>query len=501
MIALYIRVSTEEQATKGYSVEGQIEDCRKLAGTNEYLQYVDDGYTGEILNRPGLMRMQHDIEEGLIDKVICYDPDRLSRKLLVQLTIADHFQKHGVQLEFVKHDYKDDPEGQLFFQVRGAFAEYDKAKIKLNTMTGRYRKAKKGLVVKDSNLYGYRFNKEKSLYSVYENEAKVVRLIFNLYTDPKNEKFFGKINGIALYLTGKYPTKTGKQVWHRQVVRQILLNEAYTGRYIQNRYDTVGDYVKKQSGEKVEVRIRPEEEWLITEIPALITQDQFEYAQELLDTGKRRSRKNGIHSYLLSGLVRCGRCGCTMTGRKGQSHGQPYFVYQCKKNYAGAKLKGCGRQMSENKLNSFVWEKIIGLLDDPSKIMDFKEEAPNTSHREAELQHIEGEIEKTKKGRKRLYTLISLGDDDDLDLTEIKAEIKESQTKEKALVQQYTQLYQELKAMKDSEPNEGLLEKAIDLYLARKDKEFTFEEKQELLRILVKEITIIDSETVHIQLF
>ena len=127
MIAVYVRVSTEEQL-KGYSVEGQMNDCMELAGTKNVLKYVDDGYTGEILNRPELTKLLDDVEKGVIEKVICYDPDRLSRKLLNQLLITEKLEKHQVGLEFVKSDYKNDAEGQLYFQVRGAFSELIKRK-------------------------------------------------------------------------------------------------------------------------------------------------------------------------------------------------------------------------------------------------------------------------------------------------------------------------------------------------------------------------------------
>lgn len=92
MIAIYVRVSTEEQL-KGYSVEGQISDCLKLAGNTDVLKYIDDGYTGEILNRPALTKLLADIDEGLINRLICYDPDRLSRKLLNQLIITEKLEK------------------------------------------------------------------------------------------------------------------------------------------------------------------------------------------------------------------------------------------------------------------------------------------------------------------------------------------------------------------------------------------------------------------------
>jgi site-specific DNA recombinase len=499
VIAIYVRVSTEEQV-KGYSVEGQIEDCKRLAGTNEYLEYVDDGYTGEILNRPALMKLQDDIENGLITKVICYDPDRLSRKLLVQLMIAEQFQKYNVELQFVKHDYKDDAEGQLFFQVRGAFSEFDKAKIKHNTMTGRYRKAKQGLVVKNGNLYGYDFDKKNNTYTINENEAKFIRMIFDYYTNPTS--VFKGINGIAQHLTEiGAPTKRGAKSWHRQVVRQILMNEAYTGNYYQNRYDTVGDYVRKQSGEKVDYgKLRPKDEWLLTNIPPIISTEQFNRTQELMEQGRRRHSNYGRHSYLLSGLVRCGRCGGTMTGRKTQSHGKDFFIYECRKNTAGAKSKGCGRQMSENKLNNFVWDELIKIFNNPERLDQFTE-GTQKSYLLDEMKHIQEEIEKTKKGRKRLFQLVSLSEDDEMDLEEIKDQIRELQIKEKNLQTKYNQIEEEIKADQPKESNQAVFHEASKMYFQTKRKELPFENKQNIIRMVVKEIFIIDSETIQINIF
>jgi site-specific DNA recombinase len=497
VIAIYARVSTEDQL-KGYSIEGQIEDCKRLIGTNEYLEYIDEGITGEIINRPALMKMQEDIEKGLITKVVCYDPDRLSRKLSVQLLLTEHFQKFNIELQFVKHEYKDDAEGHLFFQVRGAFSEFDKAKIKHNTMTGRYRKAKSGKVVKNAGLYGYNYDKEKDTYVINEKEAAIIRMIFDSYV---NNRFQG-INGLAHHLTEMgAPTKRGAKVWHRQVVRQILMNEAYTGKYIQNRWDTVGDYVLRQSGGKVEHgKMRPEEEWIITDIPAIISKDTFDYAQKLLEQGRRRYTNYGKHNYLLSGLVRCDQCGGTMTGRKTKSHGKDFFIYECRKNYAGAKDKGCGRQMSENKLNHFVWETLVDWFNNPEKISEFTDEETPT-YIEDEIKHLETEIERTKKGRKRLFQLVSLSEDDDLDLEEIKEQIRELQLKEKELTNKYTQLTSEIKAEKEKEPSQLALEQAREAYFEKRTQEFTHEEKQSLIRMAVKEIVIVDKDLVHIHLF
>ncbi|GGN54776.1 recombinase family protein [Oceanobacillus indicireducens] len=499
MIAIYARVSTEEQL-KGYSIEGQIEDCVRLAETNDVLTYIDDGYTGEILNRPNLTKLLEDVEKGVIEKVICYDPDRLSRKLLNQLIITEKLDKHEVKLLFVKSDYKNDPEGNLYFQVRGAFSEFDKAKIKHNTMTGRYRKAKRGKVVKNGNMYGYTYDKENETYIINEKEAKIVRMIFDYYTDPDTS--FKGINGIAHHLTELgIPTKKGKKVWHRNVVRQILTNESYMGNHYQNKYDTEGDYVRKQAGEEIEHgKLRPREEWLLTKIPPIISEEQFDFAQALIQESSRRYKSTRKHNYLLSGLVRCGRCGETMNGRKLKSHGKDFYVYECRKNYAGAKNKGCGRMMSENKLNGFVWSEIIDLLDNPDKIkIETVEKKKHYIYEE--IEHLKSQIKKIKNGRERLLTLITISeDDDDIDLEEIKEKMKESRIKENDLQKKLDNLQQQIE-------NEGnkkstyALEEAIKYYLEVKGSNLDVNRKQKVLKMIIQEVEVIDADTVNIHTF
>jgi site-specific DNA recombinase len=492
VIAIYVRVSTEEQATKGYSIDNQIEACIKKAGTSEVLKYVDEGYSGELLERPGLNKLREDIRKGMIEKVVCYDPDRLSRKLMNQLIIDDEIRKSGVRLEFVNGEYANTPEGQLFFSLRGAISEFEKAKIKERTSSGRRSKAKKGKVVKDSKIYGYVYDKEKETYVINEEEAKVVKMIFDYFTDQK----FKGINGIAKHLTDiGIPTKRGAIAWHRQVVRQILMNEAYTGTYYQNKYDTEGIYVKRQAGESISQKLRPREEWIEMKIPAIISKEQFEIAQDLLSQGRRRYTNYGRHNYLLSGLVRCGRCGATMTGRRRLSHGKDFYIYDCRKNYAGAKTTGCGKQMSENKLNRIVWENVVGLLNNPEE-MKQHQESDTKQYIYEELQHIKREIEKIKKGRKRLITLVSL--DEELNIEEVKEQIKELQNKENQLQEQYNRLQEKVK--EDDGINEAALQKAIDYFMENKE-DITFEKKQKIIRMIVKEVVVVDSETVHIYTF
>lgn len=494
MIAIYARVSTEEQATKGFSIGAQINACTEKAGTKEVIKYIDEGWSGEIIDRPELTKMRDDINNKIITKVICYDPDRLSRNLMLQLILDDEFRKNKVELLFVNGEYANTPEGQMFFQMRGAISQFEKAKIKQRTMGGRKQKASKGIVVKDSHLFGYDYDKKQRTYAINEQEASIVRMIFDLYTSNS----FKGINSLALHLTeiGIQTAKGGK-AWHRQVVRQILSNESYIGTYYQNKYDTEGQYVKKQSGEKVEYKFRPVEEWLKMKIPSIISEEQFNHAQQLL--GQARRRHDGFikHNYLLSGLVRCGKCGCTMTGKKKKSHGKDFYIYECRKNYAGAKISGCGKQISENKLNNAVWKYIKDLFDNPQKLKEYTETKEDKQYILNEIKRVEKDIEKNKKGQKRLITLISLDEDEDLDLKEIKNQIKELQQKENELTIYYNQLQDELK--EDDGMNESVFKKAYQMYVELDN--LSVENKKDIINMCTREILVTPEGNALVYLF
>ena len=87
-VAIYARVSTEQQAEKGYSISTQIEACQKKAmelGADTIKVYKDDGYSGAYLERPALDSLRDALAAGLHDTVIVYDTDRLARDTMVLL--------------------------------------------------------------------------------------------------------------------------------------------------------------------------------------------------------------------------------------------------------------------------------------------------------------------------------------------------------------------------------------------------------------------------------
>jgi site-specific DNA recombinase len=497
MIAIYARVSTAEQMQKGYGLNNQIDECIRKIGSQPYILFKDEGISGEVLDRPGLTDLRENVEAGVIDQIVCYDPDRLSRKLMHQLMLDEEFRKKGVTLTFVNGDYANTPEGQLFKNMRGSIAEFEKEKIKQRTKGGKIRKAKEGKVLGNYGLYGYDYDRNKKTYVINEEQAKVVKMIFNYFTEPTSP--FKGINGIARHLTSMgIPTAKNGKVWHRQVVRQILLNVSYTGKHPHNRYNTEGGYVRKQSGLTGVQMVRPEEEWIYVNIPQIISEEQFNTAQELLKQSRRRYSKESLHDYLLSGLIRCKDCGNTMTGRKAKWWGKTVYIYSDVKNYSGAKNKGCGNQIHTNELEEVVWEHVHHLLNNPEEINTFKESEKVKDMFESEIKQLEKEIEKHKKGRQRILSLVAMSDE--INLADVKEQLEEMSAKEKSLKDKYNKLEKEWKAAQGTS-NEDMIQSAIKYYTEHKDS-LNFEEKKTIIRQMVKQIYLSkDHEELEIHLF
>src|SRR5712691_5860647 len=141
LAAIYARVSTTDQADKGYALPTQLDACQAMARQEGYAVpdthvFVDD-YAGTSLNRPQFTQLRDLVRQRLVQAVVVHDLDRLSRKLAHQLLLSDEVEQAGVTLHVVTMPTHDKtPETQLLSNVRGIIAEYERAKILERPMRG-----------------------------------------------------------------------------------------------------------------------------------------------------------------------------------------------------------------------------------------------------------------------------------------------------------------------------------------------------------------------------
>jgi len=504
MIGIYARVSTEEQAKKGFSIRDQLRECRNKAGCEDVVEYVDEGVSGEFLDRPALTKLRNDVQRGLITKVICLDPDRLSRKLGNQILLADEIEKKA-ELVFINGEYGKTPEGILFFQLRGAIAEFEKAKIKERMSRGRKEKARQGKVLRNYHIYGYDYDPDTQQLVINEYEAQVVRMIFQLFTE--NNPTIKGINGIAHHLTRLgIPTKKQAAAWSKQVVRQILMNRTYIGEFYHNRWNTEGMLGNKYKDfpERIPLRKRPKEEWIMVRCPPIVEKDVFQHAQIILEQSRRRWAGTSKRNYLLSGLLRCGICGNTMTGRKSSNWGKYIYEYTDKKRTAEASHQGCGMRINAEELESAVWTYVLQLLIQESHRVDeyvASKKKLLESFNEIELNRINKELNAVASSRKNLihaftYIAPELGK---ADIEEIQQQIGQLRYKEEQLLERKKEIQARLQNQKAG-LHSNTPQQAIKYYLCENKHLLTPQDKKNLIRMLIREI-VLEQDEIKIYFF
>src|SRR3954464_8352422 len=229
-VAIYARVSGEQQA-KEDTISSQLEKLTQRVASDALecdpeLRFVDDGYSGTILARPGLERLRDQAAAGAIDRLYLLDPDRLSRKYAYQVLIMEELTRCGVEVVFLRNPVGRGPEADLLLQVQGMIAEYERAKILERCRRGKQHAARRGSVnVLSGAPYGYRYVGKhegggEARYQILAEEARVVRKIFEWVGQERCS--IGEVcRRLRLPVT---PSRTGKPAWDPSVVWAPLKN-------------------------------------------------------------------------------------------------------------------------------------------------------------------------------------------------------------------------------------------------------------------------------------
>jgi site-specific DNA recombinase len=372
--AIYVRVSTDQQAEKGYSIETQLVACRNCAcelGAVTIEEFVDDGYSAEFIERPDLTRLRNAVKAKQFDLVVFYDPDRMARNLMHQLIIAEEIDKSGAELRFVVVKYDQSPDGRFMFGIRGLLAELEKEKIKERTMRGKRGKVSKGMIISDAKPFGYTFDPARNNYIINESEAELVRMIFDLIVKEKigTARICKEINSRGI------PSPRAKKSWIVSTVHKILTNTLYKGIFysMKFRYEKIGLSQKKRT-------LRPESEWIPIAVPAIVDEATWQAAQKQLQANKVFAKRNLKRDYLLNGLVTCAKCGRAMVISHSGCEGQiSYYACLSQKSsssvYSGQ--EPCrSRQIPARLLDEYVFNYLLELYHNPDKIAEHIQTLP-----------------------------------------------------------------------------------------------------------------------------
>jgi site-specific DNA recombinase len=393
-VALYARVSSQQQANDQTIVSQVAALQARIAsdgfGLEEELCFLDDGYSGSTLFRPALERLRDQAAAGSLDRLYVHSPDRLARSCAYQVVLVDELKRHGVELVFLNRDIRQSPEDTLLLQMQGMMAEYERAKIMERSRRGKRHAAQAGaLSVLSGAPYGYRYLGKyagggQARYEIDEAQAEVVRQIFAWV-------------GLERCSLGeacrrleqrKILSPRGQTHWDRSTVWGLLTNTTYIGtaQFGKRRVGPLRPRMRARRGCSLPPRqahsryVTAVGERITLAVPALVDEVLFAAVAEQLAENRQRHRqqKRGA-SYLLQGLLVCGRCGYAYYGkalshRKRQTRqGRPgaYVYYRCigTEGYRfGGKAVCTNKPCRTDHLETAVWEDVCALLAEPQRV-------------------------------------------------------------------------------------------------------------------------------------
>lgn len=360
--ALYIRVSTHYQIDKD-SLPLQREDLinysKYALGIDNYEVFEDAGYSAKNTDRPDYQRMMARIRTGEFSHLVVWKIDRISRNLLDFAAMYEEIKKLGVV--FVSKNEQFDTSsamGEAMLKIILVFAELERNMTSERVTAVMLSRANNGQWNGGRIPFGYNYDKSTREFSINEEEASIIRKIYDLYEANRSLLFVAKtLNEKGLLPRSGIP-------WNPTTVSTMLKNPFYTGVYRYNYHDE-----SKSKGNTSSLHLKKEEDWIVIENhhPAIIEPERHQRMMAYLEEN-RRSNRNVAKSYLrknihiFAGILQCGCCGSAMqsTIDRERAGGYRPSIYACTKK---RRFNDCSNKyISDVVLGPFVLNYIANVI-------------------------------------------------------------------------------------------------------------------------------------------
>jgi site-specific DNA recombinase len=427
--AIYARVSSDKQREEN-TIASQTAALIAFAREQQFevppeWVFEDDGYSGASLIRPGLERVRDLAAEGLIQAILVYAPDRLSRRYAHQILLIEELARAGVETLFVRAPRGSTPEDELLVQFQGMIAEYERAQILERSRRGKRHRARQGEVsVLSGAPFGYHFVRKTdhsaAYYEIDEEQARVVRRVFELYGVE------GLSIGAIAHLLNEQtiPTCKRRGRWERSTVWGMLRNPAYKG---QACFGKTTIAPRQRITRPIRIRggvatrnsashERPREDWITIPVPPIVSEETFALAQERLEANKAHAPRRTVTPSVVQGLLSCAKCGYALYRTSTRSSARAIHYYRCLGSDAWRRLSGSvcnNRPVRQDLLDEVVWTEVVRLLENPQLIQSelerrlaaAREADPTKRHEEA----LRRELVRIHKSIDRLLTAYQEG--------------------------------------------------------------------------------------------
>ncbi|MFN7250785.1 MAG: recombinase family protein [Anaerobacillus sp.] len=319
-IAMYLRKSRQDE---GLETEATLANHRKILKKIAqdynwiYEIYEEVASSIDMDIRTELTRMLKEVEKGSYDAVLVMDVDRLSRSVKDSAIIKAIFAENDVliitaDLQVIDLNEDNDSLVSDFMDVLSSF-EYKQ--IRKRMMRGKRAGAEKGEWNNGVPPFGYKVDKANKTLIIVEEQAAVINLIFGWIIERKGIKWIAT----ELYRLG---IKTNNQRTFSEVaIRRLIRNETYKGYLIRHRI--------KWNGKKKE--FHPQENWVIVKdaFPAIVSEEVWDEANEAINERSKEAMKTRARTFGLTGLVKCGYCGYTLSMMRRKDRKTDLIVRGC----------------------------------------------------------------------------------------------------------------------------------------------------------------------------
>lgn len=392
MEAIYTRQSVDRKDS--ISIESQIEFCKRELVSDSFFVYTDRGYSGKDTNRPDFEKLLDDVKKRKITKVIVYKLDRISRSLLDFAKIIDIFNGHNI--EFLSCTEKFDtssPIGKAMLSIIMVFAQLERETIQKRVVDNYYERGRQGMYIGGRAPYGFRkvetlLNDKKTYtFEKIPEQIEVINNIYNMYIEPNTSlgiisRFLNK-KGIPAAEGGNWDTCKLSRIMHNPVYVQadanVYLYYKSKGCVMSNDIDdfigTNGCYLygKRKASDRKYTNIENHVLSLALHEGA-IDSKTFLICQNKLSTNKRVANAGKSRHSWLSGKLRCGYCGSSITTTT-QYNGVYYLG--CTGKRLRQDCDGIQKPLKVPEVESIVEKQIMLLCNSRSLIKKSKHQKKN----------------------------------------------------------------------------------------------------------------------------
>lgn len=441
-------------------------------GWDIYNIYCDEDYSGADSLRPDFNRMLEAAQAKKFQIILCKSQSRFTRDMeLVEKYIHGLFPLWGIRFIAVADNADTDVKGnKKARQINGLINEWYLEDLSENVRMVFDMKRRQGQYIGGFPIYGYQKHPtDKNKIVIDPEAAEIVRQIFQWSLEGHGKQEIAHmLNDLGIPNPTRYkdehgwrshhPVKHDYGVWNKNTIWRILRNEMYAGVMVQGKAKKVSYKSKKQIP-------MPKEQWFRVEgtHEAIIDRAMFDAVQEGLDLRSRTDGTGEIH--VLSGLVKCMDCGCTMSKTTSiRPDGKKVAYLRCKLYAESGKQKKCTRHgIRLDALIDTVTQRVRHYVDSyytPEKLEFTVRQNARKTAIEQEQKALTAQLEKRSKALQSLYLDKVAGTINEAQFVELNQTFLAEKS---SLEQQLARLDRELSAQKEPDSRDVLMEKAKEL--------------------------------------